>query len=267
MIAMLDLWRQVQAGQAPKARNFALNLVGQSLKATIDVWAARFLQRTAGLERIPTVAEGGVSGNVLADTSRVGGQFGYGQEVFESAVQKLRKSGIEDFKDITAPDLQAIVWFLEKEIWAENNWTSKTGEGGSFETEADLTQPSRYVIGLSQETPKVKPTAEQQASFASDIRNTFAEAPGVIATKIKDSIGAFMGATERSFDAEFIVTPDFDPSKLIEVTASKAMASGPKNAFVSRVLGPNEDNANARPGIEIYLRKMSMNLGLSGAFQ
>jgi hypothetical protein len=92
MIAMLDLWRQVQAGQAPKARNFALNLVGQSLKATIDVWAARFLQRMAGLERIPTVAEGGVSGNVLADTSRVGGQFGYGQEVFESAVQKLRKS-------------------------------------------------------------------------------------------------------------------------------------------------------------------------------
>ena len=255
MIAMLDLWRQVQAGQAPKARNFALNLVGQSLKATIDVWAARFLQRTAGLERIPTVAEGGVSGNVLADTSRVGGQFGYGQEVFESAVQKLRKSGIEDFKDITAPDLQAIVWFLEKEIWAENNWTSKTGEGGSFETEADLTQPSRYVIGLSQETPKAKPTAEQQASFASDIRNTFAEAPGVIATKIKDSIGAFMGATERSFDAEFIVTPDFDPSKLIEVTASKAMLSGQKNAFVSRVLGPNEDNANARPGIEIYLRK------------
>jgi hypothetical protein len=255
MIAMLDLWRQVQAGQAPKARNFALNLVGQSLKATIDVWAARFLQRMAGLERVPTVAEGGVSGNVLADTSRVGGQFGYGQEVFESAVQKLRKSGIEDLKDITAPDLQAIVWFLEKEIWAENNWTSKTGEGGSFETEADLTQPSRYVIGLSQETPEVKPTAEQQASFASDIRNTFAEAPGVIATKIKDSIGAFMGATERSFDAEFIVTPDFDPSKLIEVTASKAMSSGQKNAFVSRVLGPNEDNVNARPGIEIYLRK------------
>jgi len=255
MIAMLDLWRQVQAKQAPKARNFALNLVGQSLKATIDVWAARFLQRMAGLERVPTVAEGGVSGNVLADTSRVGGQFGYGQEVFESAVQKLRKSGIEDLKDITAPDLQAIVWFLEKEIWAENNWTSKTGEGGSFETEADLTQPSRYVIGLSQETPEVKPSAEQQASFASDIRNTFAEAPGVIATKIKDSIGAFMGTTERSFDAEFVVTPDFDPSKLIEVTASKAMQSGQKNAFVSRVLGPNEDNANARPGIEIYLRK------------
>ena len=255
MIAMLDLWRQVQAGQAPKARNFALNLVGQSLKATIDVWAARFLQRTAGLERIPTVAEGGVSGNVSADMSKVGGQFGYGQEVFESAVQKLRKSGVDDLKDITAPDLQAIVWFLEKEIWAENNWTSKTGEGGSFETEADLTQPSRYVIGLSQETPEVKPTAEQQASFASDIRNIFSEAPGVIATKIKDSIGAFMGATERSFDAEFIVTPDFDPSKLIEVTASKAMASGQKNAFVSRVLGPNEDNANARPGMEIYLRK------------
>jgi hypothetical protein len=255
MIAMLDMWRDVQAGQAPKARNFALNLVGQSLKATIDVWAARFLQRMAGLERVPTVAESGVSGNVLTDTSRVGGQFGYGQEVFESVVQKLKKSGIEDLKDLTAPDLQAIVWFLEKEIWAENNWTSKTGEGGSFETEADLTQPSRYVIGLSQETPEVKPTAEQQASFASDIRNTFAEAPGVIATKIKDSIGAFMGTTERSFDAEFVVTPDFDPSKLIEVTASKAMQSGQKNAFVSRVLGPNEDNANARPGMEIYLRK------------
>ncbi|NBW17169.1 MAG: hypothetical protein EBR82_55245, partial [Caulobacteraceae bacterium] len=253
MIAMLDLWRQVQTGQAPKARNFALNLVGQSLKATIDVWAARFLQRVAGLERIPTVAETGVTGNVLTDTTKVGGQFGYGQDVFELAAQKLRQSGVEDLKDITPPDLQAIVWFLEKEIWAENNWTSKTGEGGSFELEADLTQPSRYVVGLSQETKDFKPTSQQQASFAADIRNTIAESPGIIATKVKDSIGSYMGTVERSFDAEIVTTPDFDPASLVQAVVAKA--GNQENVFISRVLGKDEMNENARPGIEIYLKK------------
>src|SRR5690606_14869207 len=36
MKALADLWRQIEPGSAPKARNFALNLIGQSQMATID---------------------------------------------------------------------------------------------------------------------------------------------------------------------------------------------------------------------------------------
>lgn len=48
---------------------------------------------------------------------------------------------------INDDDLQAIVWFLEKEVWTKGNWTSAAGEGGSFEYEADLTgQPEQARI-------------------------------------------------------------------------------------------------------------------------
>mgnify|MGYP000506915847 CR=1 FL=1 len=33
-------------------------------------------------------------------------------------------------------DLQAVVWFLEKEQWTKNGWTSKVGEGGSLDFES-----------------------------------------------------------------------------------------------------------------------------------
>ena len=40
---------------------------------------------------------------------------------------------IEGFEDTQSIDLQAVDWFLEKENWTENNWTTVSGEGGSFE--------------------------------------------------------------------------------------------------------------------------------------
>ena len=63
MMAGLDLWRAVQTGTAPKARNFGLNLIGQSLRATIDRWAGRYLQRMhAPTWRLPPMIEGDVKG-------------------------------------------------------------------------------------------------------------------------------------------------------------------------------------------------------------
>jgi hypothetical protein len=62
MIALLDMWQKVDKGTSPKARNFTRNLLGYSEEATIDVWAARYLQRLAGLRRIPPKMEQGVGG-------------------------------------------------------------------------------------------------------------------------------------------------------------------------------------------------------------
>ena len=62
MSAALGLWREIRLGDKPKAKNFTRNLIALSIKATIDVWAARLLDRVAHKPRIPVDAEGAVSG-------------------------------------------------------------------------------------------------------------------------------------------------------------------------------------------------------------
>ena len=155
--AMVDLWRtirdeDVQIGRgatAPKALNFSGNLIGFRQRATIDVWAARELQRLAGLPRIPNMAEAGVAGSMLS-TGATTGQFGFGQDVFAAAVKKIRShpvlSKVPELAQINDDDLQALVWFVEKELWTINDWTNVAGEGGSFELEASLTGTNRQEL-------------------------------------------------------------------------------------------------------------------------
>lgn len=145
--ALLDMFRQVKAGSAPKTINFTGNLIGYSSDATIDVWAARYLREAAGLPRIPPPAEKAVGGKHLTgstlDDPRISGEFKFGQEVFAGAADEINRSNIiknydTDLGDLGPDDLQALVWFLEKEKWAKNNWTTKAGEGGSLDFEAGL---------------------------------------------------------------------------------------------------------------------------------
>jgi hypothetical protein len=105
-------WKQEVQG--PKTPNFADNLSGASDKATIDVWAARALAR-AGNEgnpnrwRLVNFSEAGVSDK----------DFFFGQSVFEKAANKV---------GMKPHELQALLWFAEKDRWAKNGWTSKVGE-------------------------------------------------------------------------------------------------------------------------------------------
>ena len=179
--AMVDLWRVVKnadpdigrGGTAPKALNFSGNLIGFRERATIDVWAARMLQRLAGGLRIPSMAETGVSGEMREDGTTTL-QFGFGQDVFSAAVERIRNDPElrtdKTLAEINDDDLQAVVWFVEKEIWTVNNWTNAAGEGGSFEVEANLTGTSqqdrvrelRRVIDSSKSTPEQKAAARAE---------------------------------------------------------------------------------------------------------
>ena len=155
--ALLDMFRQIKAGQAPKTINFTGNLIGYGNDATVDVWAARYLRDIAGLPRIPPPAEKAVAGNHLTgstmDNPRIGGEFGFGQEVFTEAAKRINQSGIISEVDASAgqlgaDDLQAVIWFLEKEKWTKNGWTSKGGEGGSLDFESDFGgSPNRARVG------------------------------------------------------------------------------------------------------------------------
>jgi hypothetical protein len=147
MGALLDMFRSVKTGSAPKTPNFTGNLIGLTNEATIDVWAARMLRRLSGQSRIPPVAENTVTGKHLVGSSlgnpKVGGEFGFGQDVFKSAADRINASGgvksvIPEMGDLGPDDLQAVAWFMEKELWTKNGWTTKAGEGGSLEYEMSL---------------------------------------------------------------------------------------------------------------------------------
>lgn len=144
MGALLDMFRAVKAGDSPKTPNFTGNLIGLTNEATIDVWAARMLRRLADLPRIPPPAEKGVAGKHLVGSTlydpRVGSEFGFGQDVFREAADEINRSGIvrginPQIGDLGPDDLQAVAWFVEKERWTNNGWTSKAGEGGSLDYE------------------------------------------------------------------------------------------------------------------------------------
>ena len=143
--ALLDMFRQIKRGSSPKTINFTGNLIGYGNDATIDVWAARYLRKISGRDRIPPPAEPGVTGKQLTgstlDNPRLGQEFAFGQTVFKDAVDKINADGtIKSFDaslgDMGPDDLQAVVWFLEKELWTNNGWTSKVGEGGSLDFES-----------------------------------------------------------------------------------------------------------------------------------
>jgi hypothetical protein len=144
MGALLDMFRAIKAGDSPKTPNFTGNLIGLTNEATIDVWAARMLRRMADLPRIPPPAEKGVAGLHKVGSTlyqpNVSGEFGFGQDVFRKAAQELNNAGLlkaydPAIGDVGPDDLQAIAWFIEKELWTKNKWTSKAGEGGSLDYE------------------------------------------------------------------------------------------------------------------------------------
>jgi hypothetical protein len=180
--ALTGTWRVINEGKplgrglsAPKAFNFSGNLIGYRTGSTIDVWAARFLQRLAGARRVPPVAEQAVKGKMRPDGSTLG-QFGYGQDVMHEAAKLIRKDTSLHFDErlqrLNDDDLQALVWFLEKEVWTRNNWTSGAGEGGSFEFENELTgtRPElkdqiaslRKIINSTKSKPEEKIAAAQE---------------------------------------------------------------------------------------------------------
>jgi hypothetical protein len=173
MMALLDEFRKRKAGDAPKTPNFTGNLIGYSDKATIDLWAARLLRRLSGRGRIVPGAESGVSGGILAETLPsgigVGGEFGFGQEVFQKAAKRLREEDPR-FAGLGDDDLQAIAWFLEKEMWGKKGWTSKAGEGGSLELEANFAGVSdREALKEMRRVAETDPTLAERKRLEKDL--------------------------------------------------------------------------------------------------
>ena len=147
MGALLNMFRTIGAGKAPKTPNFTGNLIGLTDEATVDVWAARMLRRVSGKDRIPPAAESAVAGSHLVGSTlmepKIGSEFGFGQKVFRDAATRINNEGrlqqaFPEVGNVGPDDLQAVAWFIEKENWTKNGWTTKAGEGGSLDYEMSL---------------------------------------------------------------------------------------------------------------------------------
>jgi hypothetical protein len=297
-MALLDMFRQVKKGGSPKTVNFTGNLIGFGNDATIDVWAARYLRDAAGLPRIPPPAEKAVAGKHLTGSNledpKIGSEFGFGQEVFGDAVKIINQNGeVKAFNseigDMGADDLQAVVWFLEKEKWTKNNWTTKAGEGGSLDfesvyggspdfgrtkelrsiinsvnsSEADKIKaaeelktlegaPQRTVAGVAMERPGEVPTNMQQSLLANEVTVSVQNDPKVIGFQANNTIGRFDGGNERSLNVEVTTQTDFDPAPLISDLVKAGKKYNQDSVFISKVV--DADTANARPGGEVYFK-------------
>jgi hypothetical protein len=140
---------------APKTPNFAGNLSGRTLQATIDVWAARFLRAVLYEDkktpwRIQPKAESAVTNE----------DFAVGQIIFERAAKKLK---------MNPDDLQAVLWFAEKDRWDKMGWTQKVGaEKSSFDDIFSIFFPDKQKP-LSFEEASAKLASEGYAESAQNL--------------------------------------------------------------------------------------------------
>ena len=228
------------------------------------------------------------------DNQRIGSEFGFGQEVFNEAASILNsQGGIKEFNpelgDLGPDDLQAVVWFLEKEKWAKNGWTTKAGEGGSLDYEsvyggspdrarvaelrsiinrqgstpeqiadarAELEtlqgEPQRFTGGVSMERPGQRPTNPQQAQLASELTAPLQGDNKVIGFQANNTYGEFMGEAERALNFEVVTQVDFDPSAMIKALVEAGRKYDQDAVFVSKVVP--DGTPGARPGVEVYFR-------------
>ena len=293
--ALIDTFRQIKAGASPKTPNFTGNLIGYTNEATVDVWAARYLADLAGNARIAPPAEKAVGGKHLVGSTienpRVGGEFGFGQDVFRTAAADINAKNIIPGEQLGPDDLQAVAWFIEKEKWTNKGWTNKAGEGGSLDFEANRAGTSdparlnelrsvinsskstpeqiaaaqkefdalaapvdRTVLGVSGERPDRPMSNYAQAELAAEFDDVLRGDSTVTAYKANSTFGRFMKQDERALDVEIVTRKGFDPAPLERRLVEMGKQYDQDAVFSSRVLRDNT-SSNARPGVEIYFSK------------
>jgi hypothetical protein len=253
--ALYGNWLEQTVG--PKTPNFAGNLSGRTLKATIDVWAARTLRRLlyenqtynpetgristqANRWRILPEAETGVKFNVKIGLEP-GGDFGLGQEIFEKTAAQL---------NMEPDDLQALLWFHEKHIWDERGWTKASGKKkSSFEGEAGKLDTERVQLGVTTFTNPAEFDREKYTSELRAMRDVIAASPDTIYARVSPSNGLYGGAEEPSFDAEFVVRRGADLSPVLRQTIDTGKKHNQYDVFASKIV--DKEHPNSRPGLEI----------------
>ena len=252
--ALYGNWLSQTVG--PKTPNFAGNLTGRTLRATIDVWAARNLRRllyddgTSQWRLLPE-QEKGVDSDYNAK-GELTGDFPFAQNVYDEVSSRV---------NMNADDLQALMWFYEKGIWDQNGWTGALGaKKSSFEEEAEKLSLDRYQAGVTAYTHegeypnREEFTAGVQEKTRKELRDSIGQRPGVEISRVTHTDGLYGGSVEPSLDVEFSVSRDKDgkPQSIASVIDKLKNIGKEQNqydTFISQVV--DKQHPNARPMVEV----------------
>jgi len=242
---LYNVWLDQTVG--PKTPNFAGNLTGRTLKATIDVWAARNMRRLLyeGANKKWRLLPEQESGVTDPD-------FFFAQDVYDVVGKRL---------GMNSDDLQALMWFMEKDVWEKNGWTSTVGaEKSSFDKEAGKLALDRYQAGVTTFTnpEQYKPEIQEQERIA--LRKSIAQIPGMTSSRVTLSDGLYGDYLEPSLDVEFSVQRNKDGtsqnisdqvSEILRIASEQGRKQN--DVFVSKLVDAN--HPNARPMVEIGFKK------------
>lgn len=242
---LYGLWLDQTVG--PKTPNFAGNLTGRTLKATIDVWAARNLRRLlyeGAREKWRLLPE--------QETGVTDPDFFFAQDAYDVVAKRL---------GMNADDLQALMWFMEKDVWEKNGWTSTVGaEKSSFDKEAGKLALDRFQAGVTTFTDLSKFKSDIQEKERLALRKSISGLEGLVAARVNNSSGLYGGVFEPSFDIEFSVSKNPDGttknisnqiSEIIRVASQPGRVQS--DVFVSQIVPPT--HPNARPIMEVGFKK------------
>jgi len=252
--ALYGNWLSQTVG--PKTPNFAGNLTGRTLRATIDVWAARNLRRLLYDDgksqwRLLPEQEKGVDSayNALGELT---GDFPFAQNVYDEVANRVK---------MNADDLQALMWFYEKGIWDQNGWTGALGaKKSSFEEEAQKLSLDRYQAGVTAYTNKGEyPNREEftlgvQEKTRKELRDSIGKLPGVEISRVTHTDGLYGGSIEPSLDVEFSVSRDKEGkpqsiASVIDRLKSIGKEQNQYDTFISQLV--DKEHPNARPMVEV----------------
>jgi hypothetical protein len=252
--ALYGNWLSQTVG--PKTPNFAGNLTGRTLRATIDVWAARNLRRLlyddgTSQWRVLPEQEKGVDSAYNAK-GELTGDFPFAQNVYDEVANRV---------NMNADDLQALMWFYEKGIWDKNGWTGALGaKKSSFEEEAEKLSLDRYQAGVTAYTNEGQyPNREEftsgvQEKTRKELRDSIGQLPGVEISRVTHTDGLYGGSVEPSLDVEFSVSRDKEgkPQSIASVIDRLKAIGKEQNqydTFISQLV--DKEHPNARPMVEI----------------
>lgn len=134
--------RWLEQTKGLKVRNFVENLLGEGYEATIDTWADRTLRRL-GYETFQD------RWRILPQNNQAGvpeKDFKFAQAIFRKAAERM---------GMKPSELQAAVWFAEKQLWAENGWARL--DLGDFREELKKTESLRQEIKARGEVKRETP--------------------------------------------------------------------------------------------------------------
>jgi hypothetical protein len=108
------------------------------------------------------------------------------------------------------------------------------------------------VGGVAMERPDAVPSNVQQANLAAELTAPLVNDPTVIGYQANNTIGEFMGDTERSLNFEIVTQTDFDPAAVTRSLVEAGKKNNQDSVFISKVVDPTV--SGARPGVEIYFK-------------